>query len=553
MTTKSTIPSSPAHSFVAELKVPPATATIKTYSDIHFAKTRSNQAVVGESNRFSSSLKSYTAAVDTTRPRSSSAGRTRSTGTDIVQEIYDRLGLTRGELFQAVSADPKSQRLSNTSSSSNFLMSTSDKNSSDRGRQTSMTSDSNPLQRPRSLSRGRQFRSLWPPTESTSASSSNAKVQAKSTMRCTTAPVLTLSPKPQGGAQSLEDISSVQSPKTRIFRNMPTEHVNAQSPKSISRQRNGVYPKHDSKQNDGPMDTVILDGIDHTPIDGECFINGSSVKERMRAFSEPTKKINKISDAPKLLAVERNHPPLIDIFAEERVRHNAADMAEEKKDDDLEGYSIIKQIHKQNVSKQTPEAEKIPVSPRSCREKGAVLANAFLTAIQTTPTDKVPSSPRTTFSNFRVPDANGDDQVSVPDTVTVSILSSVGSHDEHNNLSPTNQPRGGSNLGMAHSRKPSWLDSRGKRSSASGKVGAALPNSTNQYLLKPVNNSHGDHVLQPASTSAMIERLVDERVQARVADLERRMEEQMRTYMQEIDAKMASRLTLPSDKRDGSS
>jgi hypothetical protein len=544
----------PPQGFDADLAAPLTAAAVKSYSDFSFAKTRSNEAVVGGSNRVASSFLSSTPS-DTSgsRPRSSSAGRTRTAGTDIVQEIYDRLGITRGAFFDAGSVDPKSQNQSGRFTAANYSMTaTSSKHGSERGRPIATTADIACIQRPRSLSRGRQFRSLWPPSESSAISAFSTVSAPKSPSRNTDAggdPLL--SPKPQRGAQSSEVPGSFLSPKPRIFRNAPTENGDALSPKSNSSQRNNIISqRHDSKQYDGPVDGVMKESQANAANDGECFINGSSVKERMRAFSEPTTKSKKLSDTPKRPPVERNYPPLIDIFAEERVRQGSADMAEEKKDDDIDNYSIIKQVQKQQFTKQTPDAEAIPISPISSREKGSVLANAFLAAIQTS-AEKVPSSPRNIYSCPRVPDVNGDDQGSVPDTVSVSILSSVGSHDEHNNLSPLNQQKGNSSLGVSHSRKPSWLDSRSKRSSGSGKIGASVPSSNpNPFLPKTVNGGNGDHSSQPASTSAIIERLVDERVQARVAELERRMEDQMRTYMQELEAKMTSRLTLPSGKRE---
>jgi hypothetical protein len=543
MTSTSTLRSPPL-GIDEDLSAPPAAGSVKSYSDFSFAKTRNSDAT-------SSSFQSSTPS-GTTRPRSSSAGRTRTAGTDIVQEIYDRLGITRGAFFEAVSADPQSHNLSRKfPSSNNSMITTSTKRSSDRGRQIATTTDSISIQRPRSLSRGRQFHARWPPPESGSISAFSTVTSPKSPSRNTDAvgdPML--SPKPQRGAQNSEESGSFLSPKPRIFRNAQTEYVETLSPKSNSGQRI-TNQKHDDKQNDDPVYGVISDGQTHVT-NGECFINGSSVKERMRAFSEPTTKNKKLSDAPKRPPVERNYPPLIDIFAEERVRQGAADMTEEKKDDDIETYSIVKQVQQQHLTKQPPNAEAPPISPRSCREKGSVLANAFLAAIQTS-AEKVPSSPRNIYSCPRVPDANGDDQGSVPDTVSVSILSSVGSHDEHHNLSPSNHQKGNSSLGVSHSRKPPWLDSRSKRSSGSGKIGAPAPSSNYQHLPKSVNSGNGEHTLQPASTSAVIERLVEERVQARLAELERRMEEQMRTYMQELEAKMTSRLTVPSDKREGSS
>jgi hypothetical protein len=291
------------------------------------------------------------------------------------------------------------------------------------------------------------------------------------------------------------------------------------------------------------------------------------VKERMRAFSEPTKKV---ADAvPKKSTTERNYPPLIDIFADEKKRNNDTDMAEEKKEDDLDSYSIDKQVQKQIFTRQPPDSQqKVNVSsPSSSRGKGTVLASAFLAAIQNpSPTDKAAISPRNNYSFAPVNDGFGDDQGSVPDTVSVSILSSMGSQDDQNNtVSPTNYINKGSssnNHGGTQLRRPSWLENRGKRLSVNGsKVGTVLPPPSQPFLpnssLQPLrvgvstsSSNNSDQPMQPTSTSAIIERLVDERVQARVAELERRMEEQIRIYMQQMEAKMASHL---ADKRDNPS
>jgi hypothetical protein len=47
---------------------------------------------------------------------------------------------------------------------------------------------------------------------------------------------------------------------------------------------------------------------------------------------------------------------------------------------------------------------------------------------------------------------------------------------------------------------------------------------------------------QPSTSTITIERLVEERVQARIAQLEQQLHEQMCTFMKNIEAKMAARI-----------
>ena len=88
-----------------------SSAATKSFFDFRPIRTGSNEAVVGDNNnsstnipgkapiRLSTITNTSISAVDATKPRSLSAGRIRmSGGSDLIQGIYDRLGVERGDL-----------------------------------------------------------------------------------------------------------------------------------------------------------------------------------------------------------------------------------------------------------------------------------------------------------------------------------------------------------------------------------------------------------------------------------------------------------------------
>jgi hypothetical protein len=299
-----------------------------------------------------------------------------------------------------------------------------------------------------------------------------------------------------------------------------------------------------------------------TSNDGESAPSGISVKERMRAFSEPTKKTTADTKKNKAAtASTKNYPPLIDIFAEERKRQlidnmDSTEVDEEKKDDDIE-YNmpgVRQRIQMQNATSIDSPKDSAATTLSATRGKGALLANAFLAAIHTSPSEHAGISPRNgpTFTFAPINEIATDDHGSALDTGSVSILSSVGSHDDLNHT--TNLPSSRSNMNYngsaTHVRRPSWIDNRNKQQqrahvNSTTKPAATSVVSPGQYLPSTSTaplaaSSNGELPKYSASTSIIIERMVEERVQARVAELERRMEQQMRTYMEEMEAKMAS-------------
>ena len=574
----------------------PTTSTsadrIKSFFDFRPLRTGSNEAVVGDNStstkapyRLSSFSDTPISAVEATKPRSLSAGRTRpSGGVDLVQDIYDRLGISRGDLASS-SKTSTGQQGDIRQSFLNYRNGPSKETSAVADSKTSMTRGRSTMQnsadtgitddgqlRSRSLSRGRQFRSIWPPSESIPTSTITAPTKATA-MTGISGPNPT-SPKYRRTDDALDPVLSPSQQRSNAIVCSPDEVVAAMlSPSRLSLNRGVILQKDDelrptskssptrtatnykafgASTEDKTASTVVS-----TSNDDESAPSGISVKERMRAFSEPTKKTTTDSKKSKsTTAPARSYPPLIDIFAEERKRYqndniDGMEVDEEKKDDDIE-YTMpgVRQLQqRQSAAIIDSPKETAMASPSASRGKGTALANTFLAAIQTSPMEHSPrNGPKFTFAPIN--EIATDDHGCALDTGSVSILSSVGSHDDLNHMTTLPMSRGNVNYNgtTTHIRKPSWIDNRSKQPqrgpvNTGTKPGATSAASSGQYQFLPsstITNSNSELPKQPTSTSIIIERMVEERVQAKVAELERRMEQQMRTYMDEMDAKMAS-------------
>lgn len=331
----------------------------------------------------------------------------------------------------------------------------------------------------------------------------------------------------------------------------------------------------------------------------EVRTNVPCVKDLLRAFSGPEENKNAGGGAGASKRVDqeqsprwREYPPQIDMYAAEK--NLAVYVSEEKKEDDHSCVGSWKQPHTPKSSIPQPlttNTEKPGARRTSPSSLGAVLSplppasfgnnnntnrsspnsvgSAFLVAIQTTvPPEKQQQSQLGSarshhhFAPFT--EISSEEQGSVTESVSVSILSSVGSDDQ---LSPASTNRLIANQANNHSfKKPSWLERR-KRSSvntttSSKANGTALV--TPAPLSVPLRVAAGTTTTTTATCassvhseqtqSAILEKMVDERVRARVAELERRMEEQMHAFMQEMDAKVTfqmARLKERDSSTDG--
>jgi hypothetical protein len=499
--------------------------------------SKSSEATVGENSIQIPALKPVA-----TRPRSLSASRTRRIGTDLVQDVYDRLGVTRGALVDSADTDHKFP--------SRLQQMGTVVAAAERGRSREPFED--PAMRTRSWSRGR-LRSRWPPA---TAAANNAEVlsspkpEVRPLRSANNYETEVLSSKPRS-FRGIDD-TAVLSPKPRVFRsNSEASHL---SPKlrTFRDTAASIYRVHSrsTEWKDEKRESVVLKNsssewrdekkegdCNSQECDDEARSNVPSVRDRMHAFSGP--EANKKVISPKRVDkpyasqfVVREHPPKIDIFGGEKNRES--DILDDK-DEDVNSGSLGKHLQKHNGKQLTTNESSCALdSPKSLSGKSNHVASAFLAAIQTSPSDKPVIS--RSYSYAPVTEMISDDQASVAESVAVSMLSSSGSDDQ---MSPTFVNRLGNKQGNV-CKKPSWLE-RGKRLSGGNKGG---PTTTSHRRASPPPSSLrvGTSLSTHSERASVIEKMVDERVRARMNDLERRVEEQMRTFMQQMDAKVASRM-----------
>jgi hypothetical protein len=490
------------------------------------------------------------------RPRSLSTGRQRRKRDDLVQSVYDRLGVTRGARLadvapEVVPAVPHQRA----------------KKSTERGRNRESVSEPEvpSSSRPRSLSRDGRLRPMWPPTPASSTAqiiSTDAPVSVPPTTGKSNRNDEGLNQETRSSKTSSQtsEAAPLYSPTRRMVRS-PEEAAEILSPKPQYRlsgdkevlktrvYRNTATPKSDWRDEKKEADCISPD-LDDSPL-----VNGPTVKDRMRAFIIP--------EAPKPVPKKTNakeYPPLIDIYADER--NHETYQPDAKNEEDSVGMQSKKSLQRNNGGKQDPATDTvgphIPNRVAAGKSSGNQLASSFLAAINTSPEKS--TTPRTFVYNtaaatveFPGSGGGGDDQGSATGTVSVSMLSSSASDDQ---LSPTHATRffatNPTSVITSHTttgpiRKSHWLEKRNKLLAASEKAPVTSSSSSTPVMpslrtVTTASTSTNEQLSAAAAASANIERMVDERVKARLFELERRVEEQMRTFLQRMDEKITARI-----------
>jgi hypothetical protein len=494
------------------------------------------------------------------RPRSLSTGRQRRKRDDLVQSVYDRLGVTRSALMaDAVTPEVAAPAIPQRS-----------KKSTERGRNRESVSEPEVLSssRPRSLSRDGRLRTLWPPTPASPTAQTNsadAQVSVQPAKSNRNDDGLNQEPRLSKTSSQTREAAPLYSPTRRLVRS-PEEAVEMLSPKPQYRlsgdkevlktrvYRNTSTPKSsDWRDEKKEADCISPDDLDDSPL-----VNGPTVKDRMRAFiiPEPPKTVPK-----KTIAKE--YPPLIDIYADER--NHETYQPDGKNDEDSVGLHSKKSLQRNNGGKMDPATDAVsphvPNRVATGKSSGNQLASSFLAAVNTSPEKSTTSrtfvyytaaAPTVEFSGGG---GGGDDQGSATGTVSVSMLSSSASDDQ---LSPTHATRffmaNPTSVTTSHTtttgpiKKSHWLEQRNKRLAASEKAQVTSSPSSAQVMpslraVATASTSTNEQQLSAAAVaSANIERMVDERVKARLFELERRVEEQMRTFLQRMDEKITARI-----------
>jgi hypothetical protein len=454
---------------------------------------------VAESNRTAPQKK------DETRPRSRSLGRSRTR--DVVQEVYDRMGVSRDDLKDGgngSNAEKFQQRYRAAAAMS------TPSNTYARGRPTeALLTDGN--RRARSLSRGESVTRRWPPTQGQTE-------QDVENM----APSLTKPVEIVGDTFLKQGFSATASPITSPSRI-------AISSRSLQKSVAGKSSKSDKKEETSTWKAKAPDppNAPYAPQKDEQSEDHSeesaipSVKERMLAFHQPQSKPTsarnfQTKSYPVLYAKKREqHPPKIDIYSDVK-----------RQDEDQ--VSPMTVYTDQDNSGVAPEASYIPPSPAAAmaantaaelvrRQQEQRRGTRAPTVSSAKTTDPFALQPKPALvMEIAGADASGGMHVKTPS------LSTSGAGD-----SPLRD-------GSAH-RRSTWSD----RNSVAG-----ISSSNPLMNERPSMGSAG------FPTPEQLDRIIEERVQARVSSLEAKISIRMQQMEILMEERMNSRMELLETKID---
>lgn len=497
------------------------------------------------------------------RPRSLSAGRTRTRPQDLVQDIYDRMGLSlkrsdpigiRGRELLRDRDDPPPQQLAvTTSSSSGHLPVTSTSEPSMRARGSQGAATGNPPQlqdryrttanntrgrgrlleeqeqrRSRSLSRGRKLALQWPPPE-------------------------------EGGGDSFSPTGSplrVSTPATaKQTGTTPTRagYGNATEYRAFSYKNNSSKDWNDEKK----QEQVGASSVEEYQKE-ILKVTPPSVKARATVYggtAKPKSNRNMMRSYDQQYAAQfavREKPPKVDIYGSCNDNDDDANVGEEKKEDDLVQGSAANHPQQEHASplpvasdcaveharqrmginnnnsggggKNKQNWETSSASSSRSTKSAANVASTFLAAIQP-PRESLSSNRNLTAPMAEITASNEDQVINDGSSVAMSSVSVE-------EFAPATTYR-------REGKKLSWQErNRVPAYSSSGGVGV--------YPTAATTNITGKNLSAEA-----IERIVDERVQAQFLTLESRMEASMRRWMKKMDEKMMTRLEAMEEKISG--
>ena len=439
------------------------------------------------------------------RPRSRSAGRApQSTARDIVQEAYDRMGVSREDLtgdadkFQA--RYRAAAALSASGTDQPALAATSPTHTQ-RGRVMDFSPDGQ--RRARSLSRGRKLTSRWPPAreedkQDKRESRRESAPEKPAAATPTDLRVETALPTPPSILRQGMPQQSEQRPETPVEEsiriNRSSSFPSSPNRLKLKMQRKSVPPPPpppEPQSQPAPLAEEAEESISAVSSD-----TGLSVKDRITAISGGKDKSNR--NFPKRALpvpyTKQARPPKIDIYEEIR-----------KKDED-------------EMSRRAPEPSNFPPSPVA-----AAAADAAAELVRKNQYGR----PRTARNS-----SNGGK--------LDPFLSPV------NNKPPIDAGSVAHSSGSASEfpRSPSRITTT-KKENLTQRWNGAVTRST-FHAPAPVKSSTSNYSKGPDQ----IERLVEERVHAHVIEfetrmeaqmlrLERRMEERMMNHTDKVEAQMA--------------
>ena len=489
--------------------------------------SKSTDAAVGGGSK-SSNFTMHALKRPNGKPRSMSAGRARPSGRDLVKDVYERLGVERPDTSSPGSPSGRGR----TAAACSPGLSTAEDQ-----------------RRARSLSRGR-MRNRWPPSSSkegaapTSPPRTKAVRGASEAAGATAEPASPVSPNARVFRRTDDSPASPVSPRTYKTTAVATVHRREQdfmneaaasmtNSKSLEWRRadheeakEGVIPRAMQASQSMEWRDEKKESHDYPFAEGEPT-SPVSIKDRMRLFGDDSSRkaaASNVSRRPvdKQYAAQfavREHPPKIDIYegGKNLCLADSAPSFDEKKSDESE--SADRNHRAYNAPKKSAiEAGSVKSYPLSPVKTKAGMANAYLAAIQ---------SPNSTASSQRklfvgrtyapvsevVSGAEGDH---ASETENVSLLS-ANSEDQS---SPYAGHRG---------TRKSW-----------NRVPAYTPGSSQYLHTSPSQQQRG--TFGNTINEAAIEKMVDDRVRARVENLERSMVDQLQTFMTRMEERMEARV-----------
>ena len=432
------------------------------------------------------------------RPRSLSAGRAQLRSRDIVQEVYDRMGVSRdapaeafsperrGQLVREQSAADPAEKFSQRYREAAAL-------SSSRGR--SADPGFNEERRSRSLSRGPAVAGRWPPAP---ANDSPVQAPAKSWKR--------------------EELASVAAAPLSL-------NWTGHSSRSESQE--------DNEDSDSPRRESQEDATTSTP----------SVKERISAYAgvrTPSRNFSTKKPANYNYGTTRERLPKIDIYQEAGKLESAS-----KKGDDNDksaglasapsaippspaaaaaADAAAELVYRRSsggsvkstgwTSKSTPKANTNGISTPKAMNG---ITGGYLAAIKSPPSTSKAVAPILTeapLAEISAAGGYGDGNSPAASSVSVDdfVASPAGNRSEY-----------------ALAKKPSWA-ARGTARSA--------------------NEGTSRHAKPSALSSADIDRIVEQRVHSRLSVIEMRLEEQMQRLEKRVEERMKARIKVIDEKID---
>ena len=523
------------------------------------------------------------------RPRSLSAGRSRIRNNDLVQEVYDRLGVRRGGDWGSDSAAVGSnldgaveevarggmelsggpQPLSSPSRREEEASKFRERfrAAATRGRKCERQTVTSPSdeRRSRSLSRGR-LANRWPPPplhqqeqqqqeievdtgkgESTDVSSPSRSRSNNNTPYASNPRVSPLSHHVMGSLPALSKSYSLGAPTTaspdRLVREGKTPDWRDEKKDSEAVPR--VKETEENVLDESPAEEMSSD------------LTGKSIRERITVYSggssatkkkKPTR-ANYTRSVDKQYAAQfavREHPPKVDIYGEK------PDGDEKKEEEDTslpEGSSTEQhqQLPPENHKSKTTGSSSRSMSPesptnskghKSVKSCGGNTVSSIVSAInqqkskvvspKNTSPRKMPSSNKVSTAPL-IEIAAGSEHTPGNDTNSVSVSSMSGEDAPQSHRSPTGDT----------SKKPVWHERNRLRTQ--NYATAVQPHQT-------ISPSQQQQQQQRTVLPDDINRAVDERVRAHVTDMETRLGAQMRRWMQQMDDKILMRVEAMENK-----